>query len=234
MAKFLNTADINSHIDGIIQNARKKIVLVSPFLQLSEDWISSLRQAAEREVKIIVIFGKKKSQPAAKEVLATISGLTLYYMKNMHAKCYFNEQQMVIASMNLYAYSAKNNREMGIMLNRITDTQAFNEAILETKAFITAAQQEFLLAPASEKGVKMMPAKHKGKCIRCTTYITYDPGHPLCGDCFAKTVGLMSPHYMAKYCHECGSASDTSMWYPICAACTRRQQNKNNAIQIAL
>ena len=216
MAKFLKTADINAHIEGIIQGGQKTVVLVSPYLQLSEQWLKALHDAAARGIRIIVIYGKKKSQPAAKNMLAEIDGLTLYYMKNMHAKCYFNEQQMVIASMNLYAYSAQNNKEMGIRLDRLGDPEACAEAIQETKGFIQAAQQEILWTDATKGLVRLLPADRKGACIRCACHVPYDTAHPLCMDCYMQMRDTTTIHYLAQYCHSCGNLTTTSLWYPVC------------------
>jgi hypothetical protein len=233
MAKFLKTPDISTCIEDIIYMARNTVVLVSPYLQLSDNWLSALHGAGTRKVRIVVIYGKKKSQPAAKEMLAKIPGLTLYFMKQLHAKCYFNEQQMVIASMNLYAYSAKNNQEMGIMLDRMSDGQAFEDAIQETQRFVAAAQQEFLLTVSDNHVVNMSPIKHQGICIRCSRSVPYDPGHPLCGDCFQEMGHIAAAHHLAKYCHCCGSTTPTSLWYPVCPSCTR-QQFRSDRISIAL
>lgn len=233
MAKFLKTADINASIARIIQDARKTVVLASPYLQLSEEWLSAMHDASLRDVRIIVIYGKRQSQQAAKDMLAQVDGLTLYYMKNMHAKCYLNEKQLVIASMNLYAYSAKNNREMGILLDRLTDAEAFDQAIEETGKYIGAAQQEILWTDNAKGIIRLLPRERKGTCIRCACEVPYSPLHPFCLDCYIHTRDIAAPHYLGKYCHDCGTVTTSSLWYPVCASCTRKQTQTSN-IPVAL
>ena len=60
----------------------------------------------------------------------------LYYYHNLHAKCYFNDSEMVITSMNMYEFSEKNNREMGIYINKSNDNSTFLDAFQETKSII--------------------------------------------------------------------------------------------------
>ena len=37
--------------------------------------------------------------------------------KNLHAKCYLNEKEALLTSMNLYEYSQEHNDEMGILVS---------------------------------------------------------------------------------------------------------------------
>ena len=73
--------------------------------------------------------------------LDSIENLTLYYYQNLHAKCYFNETEMVITSMNLYEFSERNNREMGLLIKKTEDSEIFNDTVNETHSIIQAATE---------------------------------------------------------------------------------------------
>ena len=44
----------------------------------------------------------------------------LFECKDLHAKCYLNENTAIITSMNLYDYSQTHNREVGIKIDKET------------------------------------------------------------------------------------------------------------------
>ena len=39
------------------------------------------------------------------------------FRRNLHAKCYLNENEALLTSMNLYEFSEKNNDEMGVLVS---------------------------------------------------------------------------------------------------------------------
>ena len=141
MAKFLTTAGVIHQVEDIIKGAKKKLVLISPFVQINKMIMERLHQASDSGVQIILIYGKDELKRTEKKQLESIENLTLYYYQNLHAKCYFNETEMVITSMNLYEFSQRNNREMGILVKKNEDTTLFNDAVNETHSIIKAAAE---------------------------------------------------------------------------------------------
>ena len=90
MAEFLTTNGVSFRIETIIMEARKKLVLVSPFLQLSKTFFERLKDASNRNVEIIIIYGKDELKPNERNSLAELKSVELYFFENLHAKCYFN------------------------------------------------------------------------------------------------------------------------------------------------
>ena len=43
------------------------------------------------------------------------------FCKNLHAKCYLNEESCIVSSLNLYEFSQVNNNEMGILISKDED-----------------------------------------------------------------------------------------------------------------
>jgi len=140
MAEFLTTNGTSYHIENIIIGAEKKLVLVSPYLQISKTFYERLKDASKKNVEIKIIFGKDELKPNEKNSLAELKSLELLFFENLHAKCYFNEKEMVITSMNMYEFSEKNNREMGVFLTKENDSDIFKKAINETHSIVESSE----------------------------------------------------------------------------------------------
>lgn len=79
MAEFLTTNGTSYHIENIIIGAEKKLVLVSPYLQISKTFYERLKDASKKNVKIKIIFGKDELKPNEKNSLAELKNLELLY-----------------------------------------------------------------------------------------------------------------------------------------------------------
>ena len=152
---------------------------------------------------------------------------SLYYLQNLHAKCYLNEQNMIIGSMNLYEFSEKNNREMGVLLSLEGDNEVFEDAVQEVGSIINAAtpqkpkQVSYASSRPNQPAKKVRERKSSGKafCIRCGTGIRFNQDAPLCSDCFKEWVKYGNEDYEEDFCHKCGKEADTSKAVPLCASC---------------
>jgi len=59
----------------------------------------------------------------------------------LHAKCYINESQAIVTSMNLYAYSQENNEEMGILVFKEDDPDLYQEIYAEAQRLLTISEE---------------------------------------------------------------------------------------------
>ena len=228
MAEFLTTSGTSHHIENIIMNAKKNLFLVSPYLQLSKTLFERLRDASNNGVDIKIIFGKNDLKPNEANSLATLKNVTLYFFENLHAKCYFNETQMVITSMNMYEISEKNNREMGVLIDAAKDTDLFQKAANETES-IMKNSEILSLSKTERKYYQEAPGsgikKHTprmGYCIRCETRIAYNPEKPFCPDCFSIWAQYQNPQFEENVCHSCGEFKETCMEKPLCYTCFKK------------
>jgi phosphatidylserine/phosphatidylglycerophosphate/cardiolipin synthase-like enzyme len=227
MADFLSTNGISYQIENIILGAKKKLVLVSPYLKLSKLLLERLTDASDKDIAIKIIYGKSELNPKELEQLNSLKNVELYYFDNLHAKCYFNESKMVITSMNMYEFSEKNNREMGILIDRIADNNIFDAAVEETASILKASKPVATsikeLKSESKKTNFAKPkkekSKHKGYCIRCKDKIEYDILKPYCYECYQSWAVYENDYYIEDYCHCCGKSHDTSMDKPECYKC---------------
>jgi hypothetical protein len=141
MAEFLTTHLGAAHIENIIKNSKSGLFLVSPYLRVSRTFIERLKDADERGVRILIIYGKDELNPIEKTQLKQLKNLTLLFYEHVHAKCYFNEETMVITSMNMHEFPEKTNREMGVLINRNEDLKLFDEAKGEVESIIKAVRR---------------------------------------------------------------------------------------------
>lgn len=142
MPEFLTTHKTASYIEDVIMKAKARLVLVSPYLDLSDALFNRLKDANNRNVQVTLIYGKDKLKPERKNQLKVLRNLSLFFCKELHAKCYFNETTMVITSMNMYEFSEKNNREMGVLITKEADTHVYNEASEEVESILRASKHE--------------------------------------------------------------------------------------------
>src|SRR5690606_3459141 len=133
MAKFINTRKAVSEIEDLIKNAEDKLTLVSPYLKLSKDFKELLRHRNNKAKVTTVIFGKQELNTDEMKILQELRFIDLRYNEDLHAKCYFNHDKMVITSLNLYQFSMANNKEMGVLIDRNdpNDIQLFDDACKE-------------------------------------------------------------------------------------------------------
>lgn len=142
MAEFLRTTGISHNIEEIIINAKEKLVIVSPYLKLTENLFERLKEKDSEKIEITFIYGKSELNEYEKKKLYSLSNLNLYFYRNLHAKCYYNESEMLITSMNLHEFSERNNREMGILIKKENDIQIFKNAEQESISIKNASSLE--------------------------------------------------------------------------------------------
>ncbi len=224
MAKFLTTKGTSYQIEQIIIEAKFKLVLISPYLQLSKTFYERLKDASANGVAIKIIYGKDELKPNEKNSLADLKNVELFFFENLHAKCYFNERSMVITSMNMYEFSEVNNREMGVFIDKVEDNALFDSAVNETLSILKSSESIQLRksdrsqSQTESKQIDSKQTKYKkeirGYCIRCQTRIAYDPTRPYCAECYSSWIQYENVDYQESVCHRCGEYDSTSMNRP--------------------
>lgn len=123
MPEFLTSNHLNNELEFIIEDARKSIILISPFIKLHERYISALKTKREDPwLEIILVFGKNKSDYSKSmrqedfDFFKEFPNIEIRYEKRLHAKYYANERRGILTSMNLYDRSQDYNIEAGILI----------------------------------------------------------------------------------------------------------------------
>lgn len=231
--RFLPTSGLVYEIDRTIASAQDFLLLVTPYVKLSQNFYERLQDATERgaDVALICRFESLKGQTL--DDLLELRGVQVFDHPGLHAKCFANEAQAVIGSMNLYQHS-EGNREMGIVVP--SNTPVYKEAIAEVHSIMKAAEEVSRPSRARVKlrsiadsargvfgaAIDRFKGEQPGACIRCGTDVPFDPARPYCGSCYASWARFSNEQYTEKHCHDCGEAHRTSMVKPVCRSCFKK------------
>ncbi len=225
MAKFLDTTGVSNELAQIIKGAKEKLIIISPYLQISDRFKEMLEDQDRMKLDIRIIYGKSELQPQENNWLKSLKSVRTSICKNLHAKCYLNEKEALLSSMNFYEFSQMNNNEMGIVVNKAEDVQLYNDINEEARRLIRISEE---VKVTVEKVVPKEEIKNgKGHCIRCEAEIKLDPTHPYCADCYKKWKEFEDETYVEKkgYCHICGESNESSMEKPACAKCYKKNKS---------
>lgn len=141
MAKFLNTSATNYFLEELIKDAKDRLILISPFLKLNDRIKELLEDKNRLKIDVRIIYGKSELLPAEINWLNELTYVRTSFCKNLHAKCYLNEEVCIITSLNLYEFSQVNNNEMGILLLRSEDAEIYKEAYEEAQRIIRISEE---------------------------------------------------------------------------------------------
>jgi hypothetical protein len=220
MAKYLTNKETQATLENIIMNAENKLVLVSPYIVLTGTLHSRIKAAAEKGVRIKIIYRTDKVNNAELDRLKSIKNIELKFRDDLHAKCYFNEKEMIITSLNLLKTS-ESNWEMGIHVSRSNDKEIFEGAMRDVQT-IFMDSGSICKNPVKEKVKEIKPNTVKSKsdygyCIRCGEDIRFNIKKPLCPDCFESWNEWGNEDYPENFCHFSGEESDgdTSYEHPV-------------------
>lgn len=239
MAEFLTTSGTSHWVENIIIDSEKQLILISPYLKLSKTFYERLLDASHRGVKIIFIYGKDELKPEEKKSLLNLKNLDLYYFENLHAKCYLNENYMIITSMNMHEFSEKNNREMGVLVKRDIDVELYKNGYKEAMSIKEHSQildyrkyqSSYTYREKKEENGKTIYYDRKnalptrGFCIRCSTRLYYNPSRPYCDSCYSSWAYYENPNFSENVCHGCGEYVYSSMNKPLCHNCFKVYEN---------
>lgn len=237
MAHFLTTTGVSYRLEEIIKGAEERLVIISPFLRINER-IKSLFEDKDRlKIDIRVVYGKSELQPEENNWLESMNSIRTSFSKNLHAKCYLNEKQALLTSMNLYEFSQVNNHEMGILVVREEEPELYDEIYQESMQIVrnseeirvTVARVTSTRKPEQTSKRKTRPKKgssrqkpDSGFCIRCGQNLPADPAKAYCKRCYRSwNKKYKNRDYKEKHCHLCGADHAATLNKPACLRCYR-------------
>lgn len=141
MAKFLNTSATNYFLEELIKDAKDRLILISPYLKLNDRVKELLADKNRLKIDVRMVYGKSELQPMEISWLREQTYIRTSFCKNLHAKCYLNEELCIITSLNLYEFSQVNNNEMGILIRRSEDAELYREAYEEAQRIIRISDE---------------------------------------------------------------------------------------------
>jgi len=141
MAKFLNTSATNYFLEELIKDAKDRLILISPFLKLNDRMKELLADKNRLKIDVRIVYGKSELQPEEINWLKELTYIRTSFCKNLHAKCYLNEELCIITSLNLYEFSQVNNNEMGVLIRRSDDAELYKDAYEEAQRIIRISDE---------------------------------------------------------------------------------------------
>jgi phosphatidylserine/phosphatidylglycerophosphate/cardiolipin synthase-like enzyme len=141
MAKFLNTSATNYFLEELIKDSKDRLILISPFLRLNDRVKELLADKNRLKIDVRIVYGKSELQPEEIGWLKELSYIRTSFCRNLHAKCYLNEELCIITSLNLYEFSQVNNNEMGVLLRRSDDAELYRDAYEEAQRIIRISDE---------------------------------------------------------------------------------------------
>ncbi|MDO5505854.1 MAG: phospholipase D family protein [Pseudoxanthomonas suwonensis] len=134
--KFLNTSATNYFLEELIKNAKDRLILISPYLKLNDRIKELVADKNRLKIDVRIVYGKSDLQPAEIAWLNDLTYVRTSFCRNLHAKCYLNEELCIVTSLKLYEFSQVNNNEMGVLFERSEDTELYREAYEEAQRII--------------------------------------------------------------------------------------------------
>lgn len=229
MPDFLNTEGVSYHLSKIIDNSLETLILISPYLKIN-DRIKSCLEDRDRLKRVTrIIYGKSELQPSEINWLKSLNYTHTSFCKDLHAKCYLNESEAIVTSMNLHEYSQVNNYEMGIYIEKSNDTDLYKKVYDEVQRLIRNSDEvKISVSKVTDSTVnnKTHVTSANGFCIRCHSEIKLNPTVPYCKSCYSFWKKDKKEDQEEKFCHICGNPSKSTLIKPTCYSCYKANKDK--------
>lgn len=232
---IITNHNIQAAIVDIIKNATKYVFIVTPFFQPWPQLLKAIELASIKNCLIAFIVRSDQDNNEDLKYISEYYNVNVFFVNNLHAKIYLNENTCLISSMNLYNYSKENNFEIGyIMTNKIELKYIVKEIILNEIIAIwindiwkgkdfNKINEDLTL---SEYEISKKYGGSISFCIRCGKNISFNFFKPYCEECFTTWNVFSNKEYVEKYCHKCGNIYETTMSKPLCLSCYSKYNNR--------
>lgn len=215
---------IQAGVLSIIRNAKKQVILVTPYLELWRHARDAIELARGNGVQITCLIRDQDDQTSSDDVAWLLSRkVRILAVERLHAKIFLNEENIVVGSMNLTEPSINENKEIAFHISNDAIEKEIRDYVhgrlmKQGKPLASVRiEQVRESAPSYQTGVQMT-----GVCIRCHRQISLDPDKPLCDGCYEEWAEWENPEYPEKFCHTCGKQWQTSYAKPLCSSCFAR------------
>lgn len=157
-------------ITEIINGAHDELYIVAPYLKIPQQTKNYIKNVDTRGIKFIVISrAENNTQRNVDEndvqFLRGLISADVRVCENLHAKCFINENEGLITSMNLHEHSQAYNWEMGIRFTKNEDLATYNAAFDEVQMIVKQSKEnpkvKFVPAAARSQEVPPPPVSQK-------------------------------------------------------------------------
>jgi len=222
--EFLADWQISAALMQIINEARQRLTLVSPYNRHWGHLRREVTAAQQRGVEVTMYYRADEPSP-----LAENDSVTAVPIRMLHAKIYANETAALVTSMNLLESSAMYSRDVGLLVRDAELRREIDGFIRSLWDSVETDASKGVSASANGSTTRAHRVSNAndiaqvidigGFCIECGSPLSFDPGKPLCPQCYARH-GRNGVH---RVCHKCGESHRTLLNEPLCRECAAEQ-----------
>jgi len=223
MTNFLMTSDLNEMIPALMESAVEELFIISPYIKMNST-LRNLLEAKDKEGVAMKILCAKR--PKDMPFFSELENIDIRIFDQLHGKAYFNEQDVVISSMNMIELGNSKNLEFGVYFSKDSEPALYNhvrdglEGCFCSVSPIEVLPWEGELQYLKRKRPVSSKPTHNGFCIRCRNEISFNMHKPLCPDCYASWSKYKNFSFNERYCHSCGSVNfHANFNRPLCYKC---------------
>lgn len=219
MAKFLDGPGVQSSLTDLIKNTDRELFIISPYLKISTLMKNYLKSIDQRNIPITFTYRTdSKINDDDLAFFQELDHLKLYHCENLHSKCFINEKEGIITSMNLHEHSQTHNWEMGIKFTRNDDPNIFSDVTKELK--VMGSQMKLQTFPKkvaeSQKNYHTEPSHKAPQKIPQKT--VFKPTEAPNKGLFTKILDTVTGE--AAFCIRCGKGMPKfDLHKPYCDTC---------------
>jgi len=141
MAKFLNTSAANYYLEEIIRLANNRLILLSPVLKFNDRVKELLADKNQRRIEVQIAFEHNELLPEEVNWLRRLSYVRTSFCRNLHARCYVNEQFCIVSSLSLHELSQAKTNEIGVLISKSEDEELFQSLADEAERIVRISEE---------------------------------------------------------------------------------------------
>ena len=221
MAKFLDGPGVQASLTELIKNTDKELFIISPYLKISTMMKNYLISIDRKGLPITITYRPPDSNINDGDLsfFQDLGHLRLYQCENLHSKCFINEKEGIITSMNLHEHSQTHNWEMGIKFSRKDDPAIFADVTKELRTMSTQMKLQALQPKVAEPEQKYhTPSVAHKTSAKPHGKLAYKPPEAPNKSTLLKILDVVSG--ADAYCIRCGKGLKTfDLQKPYCDKC---------------
>ena len=152
------------------------LYIVTPYLKIPQQTKNYIKNVDKRDIKFTIIsrsenITDKNINETDIQFLKELTHANIRVCENLHAKCFLNEKEGLITSMNLHEYSQTHNWEMGIVFTKADDPVIYDAALNEVMMIVEQSTEN-----PKTKHVSIDPKPLESPSISNPQKTTHIPG----------------------------------------------------------